>query len=224
LQKNLAGKVSSTYRGEFLGSAAMDGSQHKTTQSQCVLAEPFIRSLQQSSPGFMHLWLSSLLSLAGGPFRGRPSRRGLTLQRHCWLLSVSGRWGCRLSYLSCFWWIVAAPPARFPSCGLPWFFLCFCRALRPSRQTLPCASVVAQLIFIPWTENEISLPALFQPLRPRRVTSHCWVITIVLSSESLDPTGDLGGRRNALSRCPQPALHSTALLSKWDRPRGVAEL
>lgn len=48
-------------------------------------------SLQQSSQGFMYLWLSSLFSLTGGPFRGRLSRRVLALQsQHCWVFQVSG--------------------------------------------------------------------------------------------------------------------------------------
>lgn len=66
--------------------------------------------------------------------------------------------------------------------------------------------------------------SVFQPLGPRHAISHHWVILIVRSSKSLDSTLDLGDRSNALSRYPQTTLHSTALLSEWERLRGRAKL
>lgn len=208
LQKDSAGKVWGTRKGEFLGSAAVDGAWHKTPRSQW-------------GQGLTRLWLSPLFILAGGPFRGRVSRRGLPLQRQCWRPSISGLWGCCLSYLSCFWCAVAAPPAQFPSQGLPWFFLCLCGALHPSRQTLPCPS--ADFHF---TNTKLIrfFPSLFHPLRPRHVISHCWVIPIVLSSKNLASTLDLGGRSDELGSFLQTTLHSPTLLSEWERTRGTAKL
>lgn len=55
--------------------------------------------------------------------------------------------------------------------------------------------------------NEFFFFLFFQPLRPRRVISHCCIISIILSSRSLDSTLETG----AVHSAGVPLLLSTAL-------------
>lgn len=148
---SLAGEIPGTYKCEFLGSVAVDGSWHKPLRA-CVV------------------WLnSSVITAAEQPrihvplafFSVQPDRRALQRQTEqestcitkATLLSISGLWGCCLSDLSCFWCAVTALATQFPSHGLPWCSsasndLC---ALADKSFTV---AVMANLISIPPTQGE----------------------------------------------------------------------